>query len=289
MNYIDLHVHSNISDGTCTPSELVFLAIKNNLKAFALTDHDTTDGIEEAVNTAENYKKQGIDIEVIPGTELSVAYKDRDIHILGLFIDYKNPSLLLTLKDTVHERDNRNIKMCENLKEAGIDISLDKLKAEYPEAIITRAHFAKYLAQYGYVKNTAEAFTKYLNTDGPYYVNRKFLSPKEGIDLILSAGGIPVLAHPLLYKLPEKELDALIKQLKEYGLLGIEAVYSSNIGFDESTVRKLARKYDLLITGGSDFHGSNKPDLNMGTGRGNLKIPYTLLDELKNYKKQALK
>lgn len=284
MKYIDLHVHSNASDGTLTPTELVSLAVKKQLAAFALTDHDTVRGITEAVAAAREFQEHGIQIQVIPGTELSAAYSGRDIHILGLMIDYQNQEFITALDATLEERSQRNQKMVKNLQNAGIDITMDKLVQADPGAVITRAHFAKYLTQHGYTRSTQEAFVKYLDSKGPYYVPRNYLSPEEAIGLIRLAGGISVLAHPLLYKLSKEELDHLVCSLKALGLAGIETFYSSNTGFDESDVRKLAGKYQLLMTGGSDFHGANKPLLEMGSGRGNLKIPYTILEELENYK-----
>lgn len=283
MKYIDLHVHSNASDGTDTPAELVKRAVSIDLSAFALTDHDTIAGIREAMDAAKAYKKQGKMIHVIPGIELSVAYKGTDIHILGLCIDYRNEAFCNALNKVKEERDRRNEKMAENLAKAGIDISIDKLREEDKDAVLTRAHFAKYLVKTGIVETNQEAFSKFLSSDGPYYVPREYLSPKKGIDLIKMAGGVPVLAHPLLYKLSDARLNELIKDLKEDGLVGIETFYSMNTGFDEAYVKKLANKYDLLMTGGSDYHGTVKPLIKLGVGKGNLKIPYSLLEKLENY------
>lgn len=285
MKYIDLHVHSNASDGTDTPSELVAKAISLGLSAFALTDHDTIQGIEEAISAAENFEKQGKKVVVIPGIELSVAYKGKDIHMLGLFIDYKNDIFCRILNDIKEEREQRNEKMANNLANAGIDISIGKLRHSDKNAVITRAHFAKYLVKIGVVKTNQEAFQKYLSSDGPYYVPREYLTPKEGIDLIKMAGGIPVLAHPLLYKFSDAELEELIQTLKGDGLVGIETFYSMNTGFDEAYVKKFANKYNLLMTGGSDYHGTVKPLIELGIGKGNLKIPYSLLEKLEDQRR----
>jgi 3',5'-nucleoside bisphosphate phosphatase len=273
--YIDLHVHSNESDGTFSPTALVEKGLQNNLWAFALTDHDTVSGIPEALLAARDHP-----IQVIPGTELSAAYKNKDIHILGLFIDYKDPIFCKVLEEAQIEREFRNIKMVQNLAKAGININIDKLHKEDKNAVLTRAHFAKYLTKYQYTKTMKEAFSKYLDISSPYYVPRTYMSPEFAINAIRNAGGIPVLAHPLLYKIPPHELEDLISQLATLGLMGLEAIHSSNINNDESYLRGLARKYNLLITGGSDFHGANKPLIDMGTGKGNLKIPFSILDEL---------
>lgn len=285
MKYIDLHVHSNISDGTLTPTEVVDEAVRSGLSAIALTDHDTVLGLQEARQAAARHAANGYEIEIIPGVEISSAYKGKDLHILGLYIDDTNETLIKTLEAAVKEREERNIKMIRNLNNAGIPITLEAMQESEPDAVITRAHFAKYLTENGFTKTRNEAFDKYLGTDGPYYVPRQFMTPEEAIALILQADGIPVLAHPLLYHLPSDELSELVKKLKSFGLAGIEAIYTSNTGCDESDMRRLARLNDLLLSGGSDFHGANKPDIAIGKGRGNLKIPYELLEEMKICKK----
>ncbi len=285
MKKIDLHVHSSVSDGTYSPAEVTETAHKAGLAAFALTDHDTTAGVEEAIETARQWEHTEHPLEVIPGVEISVGYKDRDIHMLGLLIDHKNKELVSVLENVRKERVMRNIKMAKNLADAGIDISIEKLEAEEEEGtVITRAHFAKYLARHGYAENIKDAFFKYLQIDGPYYVTRNYISPEHAIELIRGAGGIPVLAHPLLYKLPMDELETLVKRLAEHGLGGLEAIYSSNTGDDEQIVRKLAMRYHLSISGGTDFHGRNKPELQIGTGRGNMEISYEILKNLRNCK-----
>ncbi|SFR69111.1 PHP domain-containing protein [Anaeromicropila populeti] len=284
MKLIDLHVHSNISDGTFPPEDLVKLAVENNLAAFALTDHDTISGIAPAAAFAEKFKKEGTDIQVIPGVELSVGYKNRDIHILGLLINEQNSLLISTLNELQKERENRNLKMIANFNSVDIPITIEDLTQYAEAAVITRAHFAKYLIEHGYVKTSNEAFDRYLKEDGPFYVNRHFISPEDAIDLIRHAGGIPVLAHPMLYNLPPEELDQLTKRLALHGLLGIEAIHSSNTITSENVSRYLASKHHLLITGGSDFHGLNKPDISLGTGKGNLQISYSIYENLLNKK-----
>ena len=281
MKYIDLHVHSSCSGGTFTPEELVSLAIDNDLVAFALTDHDTIDGIDQAVDAAKEKN-----IQVIPGVELSCEYKlnsgkKKEIHILGYGLDWKQQELCDTLKAIAAERDQRNRKMCKNLAEAGFPIDYNSLVERFGSKILTRAHFARYLVEKGAIPSIDAAFKKILAEDGPYFVIREYLTPQKGIELIKQAGGIAVLAHPLLYKMSVSEIRQLIEELKEYGIEGIEAMYSRNHGNDEAFVRKLAQEYDLFITGGSDFHGTNKPDIELGKGEGNLRIPVILLENLK--------
>lgn len=277
MKYIDLHVHSTVSDGTLTPTQLVEEAKRANLSAFALTDHDTTAGVSEALEAAK-----GSNIEVVPGAEISAGYKEKDIHILGLYLDHKNDQLNNCLAQALEERDNRNIQMANNLNKAGLDIDIDRLKAANPPGtVLTRAHFGRFLLEHKQVKSINEAFERYLGTDCPCYVPREYISPEDTISLIKQAGGVPILAHPLIYKLPENELDQLIKRLKNAGLEGIEVFYSANTGFDEGIVRRYANRYDLVMSGGSDFHGVNKPSIQLGTGRGNLCIPYSVLENIR--------
>ncbi len=283
MRYIDLHVHSTCSDGTLTPEELVLRGIKNDLVAFALTDHDTVDGVARAIQKSKELENH---IQVIPGVELSCQYpvspdKNVEIHILGYNIDYTDKTLVSTLQKVAEERDNRNKKMCENLHNAGYPITYEELTEKFGDMILTRAHFAKLLLQNGGVPSLDVAFKTCLSTDSPYFVNREYLTPEAGINLIKNAGGIPVLAHPLLYKLSVSEIRRMLETLKASGIRGIEALYSRNHGTDEAFVRKLAEEYDLFITGGSDFHGDNKPDIEMGIGTGNLRIPVMLLENLK--------
>ena len=276
MQAIDLHVHSTFSDGTLTPSELVELALKSNLEAFALTDHDTIDGIGEALSAAK-----GKDIEVVPGIEFSTEYKGKDIHILGYYINPCNETFNKKIVEFKNSREIRNQKMCKKLKELGIDIDYDSFCALFPDSVITRAHYAKYMINKGYIKSIDEAFDKYIGDDAPGFVPREKITPAKAVSLILECGGIPVLAHPILYKYSDSALETLVSELQRAGLKGIETIYSTYSNSDEKLIRKLASKYRLLITGGSDFHGTNKPSLSLGCGRGDLYIPAKLLTTLK--------
>ena len=285
MKNIDLHVHSSFSDGSETTETLVQLAIAANLSAFALTDHDTTDGYKSLYEAAKRHNiglPSSEQLEVLPGVEISAAYKNKDIHILGLLIDPNNTDFNALLKSAEKERISRNIKMIDNLKQkAGLDISYDEIVALSPNSIITRAHFGKYLVDKKIVNDYPSAFEKYLGDDTPYYVARNFTSPKEAIEGIIRAGGVPVLAHPIIYRLPVPELERLVDTLISYGLRGIETIYSSHSKQDENYVRGLAKRKGLIITGGSDFHGRPKPAINIGIGRGNLNIPYEILEDLR--------
>lgn len=273
---IDLHVHSTYSDGTYTVEELVDYAVEKGLKAIALTDHDTVDGLDEIMEYAK-----GKPIEVIPGIEFSTEYEGKDIHILGYFFDYTDETFKKKLVDFVDSRELRNAKMCKKLEEHGLPVSYEELTSKNPDAVITRAHFAAYLLEKGCVKSREEAFDRYIGDRAPCYVPREKVSPFDAISLISEAGGIPVLAHPYQYKYSDARLDKFVGELKETGLIGIETIYSTYTAGEIKYLKMLASKYDLLITGGSDFHGANKPKIDLGTGHGSLEIPDEILDNLK--------
>lgn len=301
MKAVDLHVHSTCSDGTFTPTRLVDYATEKGLAAFALTDHDTVDGLDAAIAYAdklrleleteqkspiplpENFPGTGTPSvpEVIPGIEFSTEYQGQDVHIVGLYIDYKQPAFAARLQEFVDSRVNRNRKMCRLLTEAGIDISYEALLSEFPDAVITRAHYAKYLLQHGYTTSMKEAFDRYVGDHCPFFVPREKVTPTQAVRLILDAGGCPILAHPILYHMSDERLEGLVRELKEAGLMGIEAIYSTYKLYEERQIRVLAEKYDLLISGGSDFHGENKPGLDLGTGYGKLFVPKQVLDDIK--------
>lgn len=296
MNIVDLHVHSTKSDGSMTPAQLVDYAVKKGLTAFALTDHDTTDGIEEAIAEArkhnqavKNGQKEGLPLEIIPGVEFSTEYQGKDIHILGLYIDHTSPAFKEKIQKFVDSRILRNKKMCESLSSEGIDITYEKLIAENSNAIITRSHYAKYLLNHGYTTSMKEAFDRYIGDHAKHFIPREKISPIQAVDLIHEAGGLAFLAHPTLYHMSDRNLESLIMQLKNAGLDGIEAVYSTYTQGEELQMRKYASKYNLLISGGSDFHGSIKPKLDLAVGYGKLFIPASILEDIKAYRKNKTK
>lgn len=322
---IDLHVHSTCSDGTFTPEELVDYAIQKGLTAFALTDHDTVNGLDRAIRYAEELRQAqaaspvifsrndaaarfpvsfsrndaaarlpvssvpDADVprvpEIIPGIELSTEYQGKDIHMVGLFIDYRQPDFAHYLEDFIRSRENRNEKMCALLREHDIDITYEALLAEFPGAVITRAHFARYLLSHGYIQSMKEAFDRYVGDHCPCFVPREKVTPAQAVELILGAGGVPVLAHPILYHMSDDRLDTLVAELKKIGLVGIEAIYSTYNTAEERQIRGLAAKYNLKISGGSDFHGANKPKIDLGTGWGKLYVPDEVLENLRPEKK----
>ena len=276
MKLIDLHVHSTASDGSLTPTEVVNRAAGLGLTAMALTDHDTVSGIDEALKAAKD-----LDMEVIPGIEVSCIYKEKEIHILGLYIDHTNPELLSFLKEASRKRYDRNMEMLAAFNKDGFEITVEDLHCGNPKTVITRAHFARALLKRGYVSSVDQAFRKYLNPDRPYYRSRELITPEEVLNALQAAGGFPVLAHPLQYKLGWAGTEELVSMLKEHGLCGLECFHSSNNQDESGKLRKLAQNYALAPPGGSDFHGAAKPDIEIGSGRGGLRVSALYLDDIK--------
>lgn len=269
---VDLHTHSSCSDGSFTTTELMELAYEKKLSAIALTDHDTVSGIGEAKQAAK-----ALPLTLIPGIELSSLYdlgnSVKEFHILGLGIDETNEPFLKKLEAFGALRQSRNEKMLHLISEKVLPIDEDEFYARFDRSVITRAHFAQYLYEKGAVSSVKEAFDRYLGDGKPCYIPKEGVTAKEAIACIVSAGGHPVLAHPTLYRLGSSVLDNAVKDLKASGLEGIEAVYSTYTSAQEREIRAIAAKYELHMTGGSDFHGTPKPDIQLGTGRGNLYVP----------------
>lgn len=275
MSFIDLHVHSSVSDGTLSPAEVTRLAKKAGLSAYALTDHDSVSGVSEAVRAAD-----GSRLRVISGTELSSLYEGKEIHILGLFVDPNAPELTQALEDLRQKRQQRNLDMLTHFQENGFDLSLSDLNHGQENRVITRAHFARALLEKGYVKSMDQAFRSYLDQGKPYYFPKQTFSPQEAIALIRASGGFPALAHPVSYQLGWKKTEALLAELTTLGLMGVEVYYSSHRVSESARLRDLCRRFRLLPTGGSDFHGSNKPEIRIGCGYGGLRVSSLLLADL---------
>lgn len=241
----DLHVHTNFSDGLFRPEEVVDLAIKQGLQGIAITDHDTILGIEAAVNYGKLHN-----FIVIPGIEFGCTYKNEEVHLLGYFINYKDEELIELSSKLVNSRMERGIKIVEKLNGLGINITLGDVKKHSGDDYIGRPHIARALIDKGYIENIQEAFNKYLNIDKQAYVERFRLSVEDTIDVIKRVGGIPVLAHPGLLK-NEHIVDYAISK----GIQGIECIHSKHSKETTARFKKIAIKNDLIITGGSDFHG----------------------------------
>ncbi len=275
MGFIDLHTHSTCSDGSMTPSELVKHAAANNLSAIALTDHDTVSGVEEAVRQG---KLSGV--EVVPAIEFSVM-SATETHILGYYIDINNPQLVSILDEIVEKRIERNVMTAKLLQDLGFEVTVNEAASLAPGGIIGRAHFARVMMNKGYVSSVKEAFDKYLSSGKPAYFGNQKLEAKTAIEAIHAAGGAAYLAHLHLIKLGDDELDKFVSQLASYGLDGIEGYYTD---YDDAMQKKyqlLAAKYNLGISGGTDFHADMKPHISIGKGTGNMAIPYSVLEGIK--------
>lgn len=284
MGFVDLHVHSNASDGTFSPSQVVELAKNAGLDAFALTDHDTTAGVPEALE-----KGRDLNIEVIPGTEVSSSFDGTEIHILGLFVNSDDPVLAAMLEKMRISRDRRNEKMLENLAADGISFTKEELCGDNPDTIITRAHIAHALVAKGICSGMDQAFKKYLQYGGRYCPQKEHLSPEEVVKTLISNGAFVALAHPFQYKFGDKKTEELIAHMADLGMKGLEVYHSSNNKLESMKLQEMAVRHHLLPTGGSDFHGGNKPDISIGTGRGGLRVSSLLLEDIKRERaKQAL-
>ena len=274
MKRIDLHVHTTASDGTCSPAEVVKLAKEKGLAAIAITDHDTISGYEEAKKAGEE-----LEIEVVPGIEISTRYLG-PVHILGYYLDTTSPVLNEVSQWLVQDRDRRNRKMAALMRADGLDVDYEKMQERFG-AVIGRPHFAKLLVEMGIAESINDAFARFVERGQKYYAARNFLPIERSIRLIREAGGVPVMAHPFQYKLDDAQLRELIRLCIKNGLMGMECRYS---GYDEEKVQyllDLAKEYSLLPTGGSDFHGSVKPHIQLGDGMGNLQVPYRFLTGIK--------
>lgn len=269
MKTCDLHTHSVFSDGTCTPAELVDAALACGLSAIALTDHNTVDGLPDFLAAAE-----GKPIDAVAGVEFSVDYDGTELHLLGLYVP---PAAFGQVADLMHRynalKEQSNVALVAALNRAGYAIDYAAIKAKTPNGKCNRAHIAAALTEAGYTASVKEAFKTLLGKGGGYYVEPQRLTVWETIDFIRAIGAVPVLAHPFL-NLDEERLTAFLPAAKARGLVGMECAYSL---YDEETTAKsfaLADANDLCYSGGSDFHGGNKPHIQLAVGQGNLCIPY---------------
>ena len=273
MDTIDLHTHSTFSDGTFTPLQLVKYAEEKGLKAFALTDHDTTEGVKEAKSIETN-------VEVISGVEISTRYDKKEIHIVGLYVNENDADLNKQLKYYREKRVTRNFEILEKLNSLGVNITIDDVKESCTGDVISRAHIAKALVSKGFVGSYTEAFDRYLGDNKCAYVPRETLNYEESMELITKAGGVPVLAHPLLYKMSDTNLENMMVKLRQKGLKAVEVYYSTHSNSDTQHVMAMANRVGLIYSGGSDFHGATKPKIDMGTGMGKLAVPYEILEKI---------
>ncbi len=269
--YVDLHIHTTISDGALTPKEVIEYAYKEGLVAIGITDHDVTDGIEIAQRTASKYG-----LEVVPGVELSSDYGKKEVHILGYYMDCEDEEFQKKLALFRKARYERAEEMVKRLKSLGMEIDFERVEEIAGKGSVGKPHIAQVLVEKGYVSSIPGAAWKYLESGGPVSVPKYKLRPSEAIDIILRAGGIPILAHPA-----GTRVDELIPQLANNGLMGLEAYDAKNPPSIADYYITLARKYGLLITGGSDCHGKAKGEMRIGK----VKAPYEIVEKLKEAKR----
>jgi predicted metal-dependent phosphoesterase TrpH len=276
MSRLDLHLHTTHSDGSCTPTEVIGLAHQAGVTALAITDHDITSGIPEAIAAGDQYG-----IEIIPGVEISSLMGSSELHILGYFLDWQDTDLNQRFKSLRDSRHHRNPQIVERLQGLGIDITYDEVRALAGSDSVGRPHIARALMNKGVVTSAKEAFDRFLGDGKAAYVPRDLPSPADAIRWIKEARGLAVLAHPTWVKLTDQPLAELVRRLKADGLDGVEVYYSTHAARQTREYLSLAQHLGLLVTGGSDFHGLTKPDIEVGIGKGSLHIPTTLLPKMK--------
>ncbi len=275
---VDLHTHSRASDGTASPTRVVELAVAAGMSAIALTDHDTLGGISEANDAAAI-----AGIELVPGTELSLEY-DGGMHLLCLWLEPGEGPLQDRLEQLRQGRDIRNAEILATLRTHGIDITDEELAIESGGGTVGRPHIAAVMLAKGHVPDTATAFDLWLARGRPGYVPRRRLQPAEGILLARESGAVPILAHPHTLGINRAEdMARLLNELVEYGLVGLEAIYAGYHRHEREGYSDLARRFGLVASGGSDYHGVYKPGLEIGVGYGDLHVPDRVLQELRGH------
>ncbi len=277
MDRVDFHMHTTFSDGSYTPEELLRYCKEKNLRAVAVTDHDTVTSYDEAKAAADKYG-----IELIPGIEISCQFEPGTLHILGYFLNPKDPGLLKGLEELQKARAERNPMIIEKLNKLGLKITLEEVIAQSGGDQVGRPHFAQVLIKKGYVKNNEQAFRNYLGKGASAYVDKRRLSAKDGVDLITKAGGLAVVAHPKQLKITDRSrLIELFKEWKSYGLKGVEAYSSCQSKSEQKFWHELGDELGLIITGGSDFHGKNKPDVDLGWMGKDVAMTYETVEQMK--------
>jgi len=277
---IDLHLHSTFSDGSFSPEQIVREAKKANLSAIALTDHDSVSGVALFLKACERESLRGI-----PGVEISVDYPRGTMHILGYFIDCSSRELNVHIEKLKAGRAARNRDILKKINNLGIPLSMAEVAAFAGEDNVGRLHFAQALVARGYVKTNQEAFDRYLAKGKSGYAERQRLTPRGGVEMILNAGGLASLAHPFTLELSPPELEKQVSELAHAGLQGIEVYYPQHNPNLVKRYLALAQKFNLIATGGTDFHGKPMPDIKIGRGFGSLNVPDSVLTRLEERRK----
>ena len=284
MTRIDLHTHSTASDGTDSPAELIRKAVQAKLAVLALTDHDTLDGLDEAEQEAHD-----TGLVFVRGCELSTATAWGEAHFLGLWIPERGSRTVVLEKALAQVREKRrirNLRIAGKLRALGLDVTYEAAAALAGGRVVGRPHFAELLCRMGVVEDRKEAFRKYLGRDGAAYEPRELMSPQQAVSLLKSSGALVSMAHPRLLRAPVEELAPMLSDLKASGLDAIEAYHSEHDPGDVRLCVELAARYDLQITGGSDYHGLAKPKIELGVGRGNLRVGLNVYEALMKYREQ---
>lgn len=272
----DLHIHSYFSDGTLSPAELLTAAGEAGLSAVALCDHNTVAGLPDFLEAAKSSP-----VEAVPGIEFSTDYMGTELHILALFVQSRHFSAVSALMEEGQRRkEESNIALVEALRQIGLDISYEEIKGGTQNGFVNRAHIAAALTDKGYTESRKEAFKRYLSPSAGFYVPPRRLTAFEAIRFIKSIGAVAVLAHPFL-SLDEKGLREFLDTAVSCGLDGMEVLYPLFDEIQTACAWEIVRSYGLLPSGGSDFHGANKPDIRLGSGKGSLVVPAEFLDELR--------
>ena len=276
---VDLHAHSTASDGSDPPGRLVELALDAGLSSLALTDHDTQQGIAEALAASSTS-----DLELIPGVELSLSYDRGGMHLVVLWLDDGGGPLQDRLASLRDGRDVRNLEIVRRLTSVGMPVTIEEIQAEAGGGSVGRPHIAAVMVARGYVPDIRTAFDLWLASGKPGYVGRDRLDPGEAVGLARESGGVPILAHPhTLGITTAPEMADLLTRLKRAGLVGLEALYGAYRRHERDGYADLARRFGLIPSGGSDYHGTYKPGLMLGSGYGDLVVPGALLDELREH------
>jgi predicted metal-dependent phosphoesterase TrpH len=268
VSRIDLHIHSTASDGKLTPSDIIREAAERGLTTIALADHDSIDGIAPAIRAAQAFPE----LNVIPGVEISTDIPSGELHMLGYFIDYVDPQFRATLDRFKNSRLQRGQKMVAKLKKLGINVDWQRVQEIAGDSSIGRPHIAQAMLEGGYITSIKQAFTEYLGRNRPAYVEREKMTPEETVELITGAKGLPVLAHPLTLNDPE----TMTRELKAVGLAGIEAYYNGYTKEEVGRLLRLAERYELIVTGGSDYHGLDSTE----TAIGGADVPMEAVERL---------
>ncbi len=279
---VDLHTHSTASDGTDSPGELIDNAHKAGLRAVAISDHDTLYGLEEGKKAAAAYDN----LDFVRGVEISTGSSQGDMHILGLWVPEDAEPLEKVLAEMRIKRTSRNERMVERIAAAGVSITMDDVMKEANGDSVGRPHIARAIVARGYARDLNDAFARYVGAGCATYIAKEVLRPEDAVSLLAKIGASPILAHPMLKPYPPGWIEEFVKKLIPFGLCGIEAWHSEHTDEDTQAVLAIARRYHLCVSGGSDYHGKNKPHISLGTGYGSLRVQAEAYERLLDWRRE---